>query len=405
MNWEERIDNVRFSIQTGDGETYFPLFKGGEKDKEFNTSTFEFINVYGTLVDRKKPKGGKFNLVFWFEGSENIDQAERFEVSCDDPRAWKVTHPYYGVIVGQPMSIKRDNNNLNITEITVPFYETIELDYPFINYSPKDNTRDKHQAVLKAFTQSAVNNVEYEPIDTQKNFERMKDIESEMKVLQNDNTYSDFQNALNTGLKAIDKITEFPLNAIEKVQAFLDLPATYEQAVLGRIGSYINVYYRLKTTIQTVADKKYFESLGGTIIASIGLASVLPLDGDYYLIGDVFNVSDQFRAVYNDYVETLDRASISIYDVNNAYSPDPIAQLELSLLVNYTLSNLYNLSFEAKRERIAIVNEKTNIILLTHKYLGLDADDENINIFVKTNNIKLNELFSIDKGREIKYAK
>jgi hypothetical protein len=307
--------------------------------------------------------------------------------------------------VGQPMSIKRDNNNLNITEVTVPFYETIELDYPFINYSPKDNTRDKHRAVLSAFTQSAVNNVEYEPIDVPKNYERMNDINAEMKKLQNDNTYSDFQNALNSGLKAIDRITAEPLNAIEKIQAFLDLPATYEQAVLGRIGSYINVYYRLKNTIQTLADKKYFESLGGSLIASIGLASVLPIDGDYYLIGDVFNVSDQFRAVYNDYVETLDRASVSIYDVNNAYSPDPVAQLELNSLVNYTLSNLYNLSFEAKRERIVVVPEKTNVILLAHKYLGLDVDDENINIFVKTNNIKLAELFSIDKGREIKYAK
>ena len=45
----------------------------------------------------------------------------------------------------------------------------------------------------------------------------------------------------------------------------------------------------------------------------------------------------------------------------------------------------------------------TNLIVLTHKYFGLDADDKNILAFKETNNIKNNELFKIPKGRVIKY--
>lgn len=122
MTWEERIKNITFSIKTGDGKTYFPLFKQNtELDKEFNTSTFEFIKVAGTLVDRKKPQGRKLTLVFYFTGANCITEAEIFEASCDDPRAWKVNHPYYGLISGQPISIKRDDTVLNVSEITVPF--------------------------------------------------------------------------------------------------------------------------------------------------------------------------------------------------------------------------------------------------------------------------------------------
>jgi hypothetical protein len=404
MSWEEKINNTTFSITTGDGQLYNPLFKQNtELEKEFNTSVFEFINVYGTLVDRKKPQGRRFTLVFYFVGANCIDLSENFEISCDDPRPWKVTHPYYGLITGQPMSIKRDDTSLNVTEITVPFYETIELDYPFVNYSPKDNTREKHRKVLESF--GTIDLPFNDTADIGKNTDRVYNIKAGMEGLQDSNTYSDFQNAFNKCLKAIDKTTADPLAAFQTIQNFLDLPAMYEQALLGRVSSYVNVYYRLKTTIQTLSDKKNFEMLSGSLIASLGYAMVLPIVGDYFLISDVFRMRDILKDIYNDYLETLDGLQVSIYDVTNAYSPNPEAQTNLSSLVQYTLDNLYNLSFETKRERIVYVDKKTNVILLAHRYLGLDVDDLNIDIFIKTNNITLNELFSIEKGREIKYAK
>jgi hypothetical protein len=404
MTWEERQKSITFSIKTGDGELYFPLFKQNtESEREYNTSTFEFIKVYGTLVDRKMPQGRKFNLVFYFEGADCITNSEKFEASCDDPRPWKVNHPYYGLITGQPMSIKRDDSALNVTEITVPFYETIELDYPFVNYSPKDNTRDKHKKVLESF--GTIDLPYDETIDIPKNKDRVYQIQAEMQGLQDGNTYSDFQNSLNTALKAIDKTTSDPLSALQSIQNFLDLPATYERAVTARVGSYFNVFYRLKTSIETLSDKKNFEALGGSLIASMGLSMVLPIEGDYFLMADVFKMTDKLKEVYNDYLETLDSLQVSIYDVNNAYAPSPESQANLQSLVNYTLANLYALSFETKRERIVYVDKKTNVILLTHRYLGLDVDDENIDIFIKTNGITLNELFSIEKGRQIKYAK
>ena len=79
MTWEERVKNITFSIKTGDGKLYFPLFKQNtESEKEYNTSTFEFIKVYGTLVDRKMPQGRKFNLVFYFTGADCITDSENF---------------------------------------------------------------------------------------------------------------------------------------------------------------------------------------------------------------------------------------------------------------------------------------------------------------------------------------
>lgn len=403
MNWETRIE-TRFSIKTGDGNIYYPLQKGGDKEREFNTSTFEFIKVYGTLVDRKKPQGARYNLVFYFEGANNIDQADEFEISCEDPRQWTVTHPFYGTIVGQPLSIRRDDSSLNITEITVPFFESISPDYPFSNFSKKDNTRDLQRRTATALA-SAATDVSYEPVDIQKQNATLQIMSSELSNLADNSTYADFQNALNGGLAAIDSLLDSPLNAIGEVQNFLDLPATYIRAVEARVASYEAILLRLKESVETVADKKYYEAMAGTVLSLISVVLLSPITGDYVLTSDVEYYYNRLTSLYADYLQTLDSFVVSVYDVSNAYIPDATAQQELSTLMNYSIANLYEFTFGTKRERIVVLTKDSNVILLTHKYLGLDDLDENIDIFIQTNNIKFNELFALKKGREIKYIK
>jgi len=105
MSWQDKLQNIQFSIKTGDGKEWFPLFKTGEKSKEFNTSIYDFIDVPKSLVERKQPKSSKYPLTFWFDGENHIETAEEFERSANDNRYWTITHPYYGTIKGQPLSI------------------------------------------------------------------------------------------------------------------------------------------------------------------------------------------------------------------------------------------------------------------------------------------------------------
>ena len=407
MTWEERINNIPLEIKTGDGKTYFPLFKStdSEKTKEFNTSSFEFINVYGTLVDRKKPKGGKFPLVFYFEGADNITQADNFENSSDDPRPWEVNHPFYGRIVGQPLSIARKDNYLNSTEINIDFWETIEIEYPTRNYSIKDNTREKHNAVYLAAAVSYIKNAPFTSADISKNKVNILTTAGNAKKLNDNSTYADFQNALNKGLKAIDNLLADPLAAIESIQRFLDLPSRYEKAVEGRVASYLGTYERLKYSIDSLIDKKYFESIGASTIASMAYAMVNPLFADYVLISDIEKMYTKLNDTYEDYKKVLDQNKVSVYDIKNNWNPDATVQQELNDLVVFTLANLYRLTFVAKRERVIYTTKKTNAILLVHRYVGLDNLDEHLENFISRNNIRLNELFTIQKGRKIVYIK
>jgi hypothetical protein len=189
------------------------------------------------------------------------------------------------------------------------------------------------------------------------------------------------------------------------VQNFLDLPATYEQAIKGRVASYENIYFNLKNSIETVADKKYYEAMGGTILSLISVVLVTPITGDYILVSDVYNLVNKLAFLKDDYQNTLDELSSSVYEVNAPYTPDAEAQTQLDELLNYVIATLYTYTFGAKKEYIVNISKDTNIILLTHRYLGLDENDENIDTMIKTNNLLLNQKFLVKKGQQIKYVK
>lgn len=403
MSWQDKLQNIQFSIKTGDGKEWFPLFKTGEKSKEFNTSIYDFIDVPKSLVERKQPKSSKYPLTFWFDGENHVETAEEFERSANDNRYWTITHPYYGTIKGQPLSITRNDINLNITEISVDFWESIVFDFPKSNLSIQDNTLVKNESVLDSCAVSYSGRKVQSTEDIQKNKDATLLIAKSFEKLQGDDTFSEYQNAVSTALKANDKLLTDSFDAILKTQVLINLPSQYERTVKEKISAYKSVFSSLSTILNTVADKLFYESMGASSISCYCNAAVNYEFGvDYVTASEVESVASDLIQIYDSYFQLLDSASTSNYVVEIGYQPNPIVQTQLNDLVMYTLANLYNLAFEAQQERIVYVEKDTNIVLLTHRYLGL-ASDENIETFRQINDIKLKELFKIKKGRKIKY--
>ena len=71
-------------------------------------------------------------------------------------------------------------------------------------------------------------------------------------------------------------------------------------------------------------------------------------------------------------------------------------------LITYTGQALFIISFDARQERSVILEKDSNLIVLTHRFLGL-ASDENLQTFKRINKIGLSETYRIKKGRLITY--
>lgn len=403
MSWEDRLNNVKFTIVTGDGKRFTPLWVNGEESMEFNTKKYEFINQEKSLIDRKKVQSSNYPLTFYFQGDDNIEQAASFKNSAKDPRAWEVTHPFYGTIIGQPTSLGRIDDAYNVTKFVVNFWETLTDDYPNNRVSTKDVIQNKVSIVNTAGLVNYTKGASPTSADISTVKQNSNDIASKFNKLQTPETFTTYRNKLATTVRAADNIIAKPGDVIDNHQQLLLLPSTYDLPVLNRINAIYLAYLQIRTVITGRNDKYFFESQAATAIAAIAQASVNPLEDDYITREQVNINTDLLLSTYNDYLEVVDNAQVDRYDTENEWAPNPQVQEALYDLVTDTLSNLYQLAFGAKQERIVAVDYDSNLILLTHRYMGLDDEDKNMETFRTINNIKNDEVFNIKKGRKIKY--
>ena len=401
MSWQERLDNIDFEIKTGDGKTFKPLWKSGEKSKEFNITKYDFINLKGSLIERKKPQSNIYPLVFFFQGENNIEQSDDFENSANDNRLWTVEHPFYGTIKGQPVNLSRKDTSYNVTEISVDFWESIDGDFPISSISITDETRAKVESVNELATVHLVENAKPESTDI--NISKDNVNQTSAKFTPDDNSYTDYVNIVNKALNNADKLVTDTESAFGDILEVLTAPAKFDNSVSSRIDSYKESYRIIKNSIDSLYSKYDFESQGAALLAGICLSAVTPQDGNYITRSDIEIVNKTLIESFDDYLKTLDDSQVEIYDIEDTWTPTIQIQLALADLVFFTSNFLFQLSFNARQERQIELTEDTNLIVLTHKYLGLDNDDANIEIFRRINNIKNDELFKVSKGRTIKY--
>ena len=406
MNWSDLIQQP-LVITTGDGKVFTPLWKDGETSKDFNTAVFDYIDLPGSEIKRKQVKARQFPLVFWFQGADNIDQAAAFDLSANDPRAWNVKHPIYGNITGQPLKIGRNDHSYNVTEVTVDFWETITGTVtPQVNVSIPDVAATQCEDYTDASANDYAAKVNLQPADVSQATSLAQNINAQINKVLTATNYNDYLLASNEMFADINNLILAPTDAIVAIHAVLRQPAQFELALINRISLLQTVYNSFAALISaspTANNKAFFESNAGAVITAMAIATVNPIDGDYTTRTDIANASTALTALYSAYRASLDAAYVNLTDPLNNFSASNATQTALQTLVITTISNLNTLAFNAKQERVTTLDYDSNLIVLTHKYMGLDALDANLETFRTLNNIRNKELFQIKKGRQIKY--
>jgi hypothetical protein len=406
MSWKDKLENSIFEIETGDGKVFKPLWKPGEKSKEFNTNLFDFINVEGTYVGRKKPKSSKYTFVFWFQGEDNIEQAESFEISASDSRAWKVRHPFYGTLNGQPLSISRNDTFLNVTEVTVEFWETITGDGVRRKIAPLDSIKSKGIVFQDVSSQIYSSKVDVKPINQSSVKQNVSNFSLRYNSILDDVNYSDYQASLSKAMQSIDEMILYPVQAIKDINTLINLPSEFQKSVEQRFNLMKEIFFDIKdvfTLGNNRANKSYFEAMAGAILSSMAVTAVSLTSSEFYTRLQIQNLAEDLLGFYRNYLQILDESQVRIEDVSNSFMIGYEGQSVLNTLILEAVHSLYDLAFDARQEREVVLDKDSNLIILTHKYMGLDENDENINTFRKINNIKNKSLFIIRKGRKIKY--
>jgi hypothetical protein len=406
MSWIDQIKN-NILIRTGNGREFNVLWRNAARSQEYNVAEFEFPEVAGTLVRRSKPKGMRYNIEFYFNGENNVDDAEDFRLSADDERPWILVHPFYGSLTVQPISLNYDNTTFNVTKVTGSVVETITEDRPKTSDEPKDRIAAEKIAFDETASAAFANNVDPGITDiNQMNANNAVAYAVGKKKVKLTVDSEGYFNAFNTANAKILEASIEPLAAIRQMQTVLNAPAMFVDSVKNRLDIFVNQFTLLRNTIVGITDpnkKRIYETNQGSIISSMLLAAATPQDGDYGNRNDVYATIALILGSYNTYIQDLDDLQTENGGGPESYIPDAGSLIAMNGLLNYTLSNLFNIALDSKQERTLILENDSNLILLAHRFYGLLPDDSTITAFMLQNEIGLNEILQIRKGRKVKY--
>ncbi|MFN8317155.1 MAG: hypothetical protein U0T32_11980 [Chitinophagales bacterium] len=404
MSWKDQLENT-LTIVCGDGKSYSPFWTVLPYTVEYNISSFEFPNLIGTLVNPGFPKGRRFEMEIFFQGEDHIFQSESFRISAGDKRPWTMNHPLYGPLLVRPVSLSFDATGLGVTRITGLLIETISESYPKTAIDPQANAgllKDKLDATcVDALTakpsRSDINTV------TGKNNKNFKLAIKKIKLPEEAET---FMNALNNANATVQNLTASPLEAMRQTIALISAPFRFTLNVKTRMDMLNEQFQNIRTGIigiTAVASKQLFQNMAGSVLSTQMLTAINPLKGDYSKSTDALSVIDVLVKNYNTFISDIDSLQTLNGGTVLSFIPDANVVIQLNNLLHFTISNLMSIALDGKYERSVILEEDSNVILLTHRFYGLDENDENINEFMDNNNIGLHNILQIKRGTKIIY--
>ncbi len=396
MNWLQRVNNIQLKITTGDRKEHTPLWRNAIKNITFNTEGFDFINKDGSFVARKRRSGRRFPILLYFQGEDHLEQASRFEESANDPRPWRIEHPYYNLIFVQPLDLKFDNTEHNVTKVTGTVWETMDVKYPKSEEFTQFALLKEKQELDKTIAEEGANDlkeIDTEEIEDQKN--AINDIrEGLQKYVQAIDEIQNLENEANKALSDTNNIVSDTFTALSSTQGLINSIVDNDLIkITDKIDAFKTVINNLKNRLlgdgKTSISEKLYEAQISTVLSAASYSAVL---ADYdnrdqvtATIGDVDDLYFDF-VVNFDSLETDQNANIAKGLDNIIYS---------------TLSNLYDVAYNARQTRRFVTDKQTNIIVLAHEFYG--PGDEKLNEFISQNNITLEEHIQVKKGREIIY--
>lgn len=418
MSWIDRLNNIVLTVTTGEGSTFTPLFKNASRSRNMNASKFNFNNVQGSLVKRGEAESMAYPFEFHFTGEDHIDESERFNQASLDNRPWRLTHPNYGDVVVQPITLNFNDNNQNDTVVTGELFETIEDSFA-------DSDIDVMEDVLKAVENSIDAQVEAFNIEQPSAVL----VNTSTEVVENnaelnkaraitDIDLATVQNASNAAINSINNLTNDPVTFMRRTAELARTPSKFYSRIQDRITVLNEAYTELKTSIglnSSNQEKLLFETTGGVIVSAIAEASIIETQEiadeqfiedntivDYQTRSDVIAVIDAIKQILQDYLDTLGTLQSEIDATPDSYTPQQNSINNAKTAVNKATGQLLQIAIQTRQERRYTVPQEVALLILVHRLLGT-YDSATVESFAENNQINLDEWLQIPQGRELIY--
>lgn len=416
MSW---VDNLitDFVISTGDDKVYTPLslYMTWNRNLQFNISEFVFKDVKGSLIIRGMPRGMQYNIEIVFQGPDNLNEAAEFLESSKDSRPWTITHPFYGKLFVQPVSLTQDNGKLNQSIISGLVIETILEDGLAVTNNAPDAIAAAAAVVNSNFSETyaaAVRSMDVSSLQILQNHITgiYATVSTKIAAVQADVT--NYNNAFSASLAILNPLLHDTIEIIEQTQSLLMAPALFTDTVANRFNMYKAQIEVLNLDVANIVAifnrptrdlKKLYENNAGVSVAGLCLAAVSNVTNDYDYRPTVLNLISDIISAYNGYMSNLCYLQTDNGGQVDSYIPDATAVTSLSDIVKTTTATLFAISAGAKQQRKKVLPYDSNVLIEAWELYGMEDDDSTVATLIANNNIGIDELLVLKQGRELIY--
>ena len=426
-SWLDKV-KTDFKITFADNRDYYPKWVNAKKKFDANYTEFVFRGLEGSLVDRRLSRGTRYELELYFDNTDinglSQDNLELSDVFYQSTKYTKdgvkcppmtISHPFYGKFIAQPLGFEFDNTEYNVTKISTTIIETISEQSIAPKQIKKETIRSLANASINILS-SNYNELVKIPSTTdvlaQTNVTNSinNDFSKSALIIQSDlDKLSNLYNLTMGYIQDGQSLVNSGINTIAYIESLALLPASFAMTTANRLATLItsiNNLTSLATNAVNVtlnAYKYLFENIGATLLNAMNVTSVTPAPNDYVNANDVVNVIDDLVNTYNSYIITLDSLQSANGGMIGGYIPNATNLQTVTDIFLLTVNSLFDIVANSKIQYTVYLPEDSNIILVAYKYLGLQPDDSTIDAIISLNDLTLDELITLKKGRKIIY--
>jgi len=405
MSWLDKVKD-KIIITTGDKQTYSPQWINASKEIEWHVAEFYFPGQDGSLVKRSKKFGTKYKLELIFQGENHLEYSNLLERSCTvNNKAWKIEHPFYGVLNVQITGFFIDNTGYNVSKWTGVVIETIQDSKPQTNVDPVDDIKFQKEQLDEITAQSVTTTPIPTDVTTVKD-KNLFNFKKTIPILSVPEEIEAYYNIFGAANSAVNNLVASPLVAMRTTLALISAPALFTANIKSKQTLFSSQLDTLRSNllgIVGVSSKEIYQGQATGVVSSAALAGITAPQNEYMTIDNVFDSMTSIIDLYNQVIEDMDTLQTANGGSPTSFIPSQAVLFGLSQLVNSAISNLFSVGLNAKKQYSIIVEKDTNFILLAHRFYGLDANDKNLSDLIEQNNLGLNGMLHVKKNTKIVY--
>jgi prophage DNA circulation protein len=415
MSYLERLQK-NILLTSPSGFEFTALWSGDSRSNEKQLGIFKTPGVRGVLSQDLDVNGDAYNTGVWFSGEDYDRTGEQFFNALRERGVWSVVHPVWGtkenmqvVSYTQPLELAT-----GVIQTTIEFLQVLDKNGATSSQQVAAETVSQNIALQETTSDQLNQVVDQTTADQTAKLRTMAEntVAAFSTTLENiTSQVAEVQAQADSIKRGIDStIGETPIDVLSlagQIQALVNLPGQVEVNLKSRI----ETYQRFADTIfESSPDSPTDANINTAAIqelanvAAIGAVAVgavtTQLKSRQSVIDNVEASLDLFESV----VDGLD-ATQALYDgqlLSDSYFSQSQSFADTALISALSLAFLIKSAFDlAIEKRITLTEPQNPVMVAMREYQGPGENDENIDLFIDSNELTRNEVLLLPAGKEV----